>query len=538
MNQYTIKYGDTLSGIAAQTGKSIQEIMKLNPSITDPNKIVAGRTLSLGSGSPTPAVNSQNTQNTNTQKKQTIAEVAKITVPDYVEDTGAFMEMDKVNNQKKESFNRYIDPNTNDLTEAEKQRIYQAQRAALQTQIDAINMSTADMIAKFRKTTARDREGQTYSLAAAGGRVGSATGEAEVRRTEDTNDDEENYYRRDAALKVAALEGQASKAAFEENERRRSSIAKGFDEYIQYSKDAMKQRNQAGLERIKQWIAAGYSLDDVLAKYDSDQKFKNDLLTAYGLDRSGIASIYNNTEQEKKAAEMAANKPFGLSEGQSYFTYNPTTGKYEQIANMPKTYKSETSSGGSGSGSYVPGSNPAVDSWVGQINAGKATISNVPANLKNAVVQALNGATGGVEAPSAVKLEAVSSAKQLLDKFNARKGTSAVGKSGMFGTFGAALIPGTERADFVQQFNNLKSLLSLDNAKLLKGGGAISDAERKLLADAATKLNLSQSEPEFKATLEGIINTMENIQQSPQSGQNNTGAGFQSTSGKTYVLPY
>jgi lysozyme len=56
MNSYTIQYGDTLSGIASKTGKSIQELMRLNPSITDPNKIYAGRTLSLGaSAAPAPA---------------------------------------------------------------------------------------------------------------------------------------------------------------------------------------------------------------------------------------------------------------------------------------------------------------------------------------------------------------------------------------------------------------------------------------------------------------------------------------------------
>ena len=45
--QYTIKSGDTLSQIAAKNNTSVAEIMKLNPSITDPNKIFAGATLTL-----------------------------------------------------------------------------------------------------------------------------------------------------------------------------------------------------------------------------------------------------------------------------------------------------------------------------------------------------------------------------------------------------------------------------------------------------------------------------------------------------------
>lgn len=67
------------------------------------------------------------------------------------------------------------------------------------------------------------------------------------------------------------------------------------------------------------------------------------------------------------------------------------------------------------------------------------------------------------------------------------------------------MIPGTARANFVTDFNALKSLLSLDGVRYLKGQGAVSDAERALLSQAVTKLNLSQSEAEFKSTLNSII---------------------------------
>jgi hypothetical protein len=112
--------------------------------------------------------------------------------------------------------------------------------------------------------------------------------------------------------------------------------------------------------------------------------------------------------------------------------------------------------------------------------------------------------TGKALAPAnALKTDALTSAQQLLDKFVNREGTAAVGGSRIFGT---QLIPGSAAKNFEIQFDNVKSLLSLDNIKYLKGQGQVSDAERRLLADASTKLNLSQSEAEFKTTLEGIIN--------------------------------
>lgn len=124
---------------------------------------------------------------------------------------------------------------------------------------------------------------------------------------------------------------------------------------------------------------------------------------------------------------------------------------------------------------------------------------------KAEAISSIKGNEGKPAPLNPTQKSALTSAASLLEKFNAGKGTSAVGKSGFLGSFGAALIPGTERADFVRQFDNLKSLLALDNVKLLKGQGAVSDAERKLLSDAATKLDRAQSETEFKTTLEDIV---------------------------------
>jgi hypothetical protein len=99
---------------------------------------------------------------------------------------------------------------------------------------------------------------------------------------------------------------------------------------------------------------------------------------------------------------------------------------------------------------------------------------------------------------SETKQNALKSAQDLLTKFDAGEGTSAVGFSRVLGW---QMIPGTAPKDFEVQFNNLKSLLSLDNVKLLKGQGQVSDAERRLLSEASAKLDLAQSESEFRAAL-------------------------------------
>jgi len=109
--------------------------------------------------------------------------------------------------------------------------------------------------------------------------------------------------------------------------------------------------------------------------------------------------------------------------------------------------------------------------------------------------------------PSPLQQGALTSAQDLLKKFDAGTGTSAVGKSSFLGSLGYGLIPGTERADFVTQFDNFKAQADLANAKYLKGSGAVSDAERKLLSNA-TKLDRSQSEKEFRKSLNAQIALM------------------------------
>ena len=54
--QITIPSGATLSGLASQYKTTVSELMKINPQITDPNKIYAGNKLNVPSSTPAPAL--------------------------------------------------------------------------------------------------------------------------------------------------------------------------------------------------------------------------------------------------------------------------------------------------------------------------------------------------------------------------------------------------------------------------------------------------------------------------------------------------
>jgi LysM repeat protein len=333
MASYTIKYGDTLSGIASQSGKSIQELMRLNPSITDPNKIQAGRTLNVGDNAPVPTP-----APAPTPAKQTIAQVAKVTVPTYVEDPTTSKIGQSLKNQATDKVNE--------------EAIRAATRSRIQGQIDAINAAVADQIANFRNTTGKNRQGQSYALAAAGGRIGSATGEAEFRTTEDYNNQEENTYRSEANVKISSLLGAATRDAQTEIEVKRAAIKEGADKYFEFLETQGQRKKDQVTSFLRNMLALGVDPNEI------DDKDFEKLEDQYGFSKDQITALFSDIKTQKAAQEQESSmsaadlekkkidiektktemNQFDLSEGEARYVYNPETGTAKLVAARAKTY--------------------------------------------------------------------------------------------------------------------------------------------------------------------------------------------------------
>lgn len=504
MNTYKIKYGDTLSSIASNSGKSINELMQLNPSIADPNKIRAGSSLNLGGAAvPTPSATTvaQNEPANNT-KKNSISEVAKLTIPDYVEES----ESSKIGKQYREQATEKVD----------EESIRAATRQRLQGLIDSINLATQNQISKFRGTTAKNREGSAYALAAAGGRVGSATGEAEIRNVEDMNNSEEHTYQLEANNKINALLNDAAKDATAEIAAKRLAIQQGADKYLEYLSSVSERKQSQVTAFIKRMLSLGVDPSTL-----SDQEFEK-LQTQYGLSKDQLVSFYNQEkttqEQDKQKADAEALKAntFELGEGQARYVYDPVTGEAKLVASKAKTYA--PTSGPGSSGGYVVGSNPAVDSWVGQINAGKATISNVPANLKNAVVQALNGATP-TDQSSSYQVGVLKSALENVKKTKGAAGASGVGKF-----LGDAFIGNTQFRQLEAYIDTVKSnLLALATDPNIKKffGPQMSNRDVELMTSIASSIDAQRLKPE---QIQEEINKIEEFITKYEAAAANSGA--------------
>lgn len=85
-----------------------------------------------------------------------------------------------------------------------------------------------------------------------------------------------------------------------------------------------------------------------------------------------------------------------------------------------------------------------------------------------------------------------------------------------------AFIPGTKAQRTKNTYERLKALLSLENVSLLKGTGAISDFEAKMLSQASTELGTNLSNEDFKDVLAKL---KAGLEKAPEMNKKSTNIG-------------
>lgn len=357
----------------------------------------------------------------------------------------------------------------NDFNAVDEDAIRNRVLNTFQKEIDATNDIYSGKLQEA-KTAGIGRLGSSRATQARSGLLGSDFGAAQTDKVNEQNTSIENLLLAEKGQKIAEILGRGNSAATAEIVAKRQAQEKGLDEYLKYL-GAKTETKKTNLAKV-----AGSLLDQKLTPNDLDPKQLADLAASYGVSTGDIINSYN---AEKRVRDEAQNK---LN----------TEGQKEKFDQDLKTKQLALDT------AYKNGS-LSIDRY----NAETSRINAESAKFKAGLDANGNPIAGGA---SQVKTDALKSATDLLTKFDTGKGTSAVGKSRVL--TGGYTVPGTDARDFEVQFKNLKSLLSLDNVKLLKGQGAVSDAERALLAEASAKLDLAQSEPEFRAALVDIKNAL------------------------------
>jgi hypothetical protein len=160
-----------------------------------------------------------------------------------------------------------------------------------------------------------------------------------------------------------------------------------------------------------------------------------------------------------------------------------------------------------GSGTGAGSTDPVVTSWVQAINNGSANISSVPDKLKNAVVSALGSGSSTNDTKAQQRAEVLTLAQEL------RK-NDAAGKKSAVGASLAKLVPYGQQAGlqgnrtaFEARVQTLKSHLTLDNLKLLKG--PMSDKDLAFLQSVGSSLDPNMSEKAFNDELDKVIGKLQ-----------------------------
>lgn len=242
----------------------------------------------------------------------------------------------------------------------------------------------------------------------------------------------------------------------------------------------------------------------------------------------------NKARLDFQSSLQTNEKPYTV--GNDTYQLNPDSGKYEKISSTPakldtsvvdvngnkvlvnnqtgetiKNLGSSTDTSGNSGGAYITGTNPIVDSWVSNINSGKAKLSDITGNpnLKSLVSQGLSQAGGSANDILGTTSKSLQELNDLVTNDSGFSG--AVGSKVAFGTLGG-LVPGglsgSSEANFNAKLNQVKNDVILPNLTLLHGLGRVTDREFQALTSAVTSLSTNLSEDAFKSELKNITDTI------------------------------
>lgn len=226
---------------------------------------------------------------------------------------------------------------------------------------------------------------------------------------------------------------------------------------------------------------------------------------------AGVARDYSNAPKIK-----APTKPIEVSAGASLV--DPKTGLPLYTAPAVPNYQS-TPLGqifDTRSGTFINGeSGDAIANLARAIQSGTIKIEDLPPGAITQVAPYLSQIT------QSQRQQALTSNLTLVNELISNPNIDKI--SGFFqGKLGLGnLQPSAQLA--LNQFNQLKGTLSLENREKLKGSGAISDFEFKVLSDAASALNRNLSDSEFKNQLQKIKEVFEGKYNQTLGGTPSTG---------------
>ena len=275
MSSYTIKYGDTLSGIAKRYNTDVSTLMSLNPYIKNANKIYAGKSLNLPEAqtNTSPAQSTAPVQNTTNQVTQVTPTVAQNTVPE------------KTTQQLAEEYANNQTANTGNDTQAllaQYEKIAEQQKQGLAKQRELANSQI---------TAQKDNVMQTYNDNARQAYINSMLGKKSVEQSLSQ-----------AGLNTSGLLGSAYANVENTYGNNLASLQNNRDNAIN---DINKQLNESNMQYDIQENELASNIEN--AKLEL-QKYGNELAYQKYQDALSNYMTFANYEYQKARDQIADNR--------------------------------------------------------------------------------------------------------------------------------------------------------------------------------------------------------------------------------------
>lgn len=237
------------------------------------------------------------------------------------------------------------------------EQAYRQKLSQFQKEIDATNSVYTQILADTKQQGV-GRLGSGRAIQARSGLLGSDFASAQNDTITSANTDAENLVRAEQAAKIQALLGKARTDAVAEIAAKREARKAGAEDYLSYLASSAE-RKASKLAKV-----AGALLEQGIDVKDVDPAKLKQIAKDYGVAAEDITSAYNTEKTARETAQAEADakaikdNSFNLSEGQSYYAYDPKTGGYTQVASKAKTYAPKD--GGTGITPLAGGESPFI----------------------------------------------------------------------------------------------------------------------------------------------------------------------------------
>lgn len=350
------------------------------------------------------------------------------------------------------------------VTAEDEDKIREKARKDVQAQIDAINELTATELAAARQAGA-ERIGQTRALGAATGTAGSPMGDAQIEKTRGVNSAEERAIQAATGERISNILAGVNTRADTLIQTAKTTSRENAGKYMEF----LKAQSTDARTDMKELATAG-------AELTTDQR--QNLIDQTGYDPDTFDQIYQGLKIANSNDYINKDKPEIVGNKAVFFKKNKDGTITTETVDLPVSEgvdPKDIDVVARKDGIYMLNKRDGTFKKIGQPEVSQEEIDK--ATEKSAAKKA--------------------AADEIAENYGLTNELLNLGDSALNAIAGVPgfsnIVPGTKTQLALNKAKQLKAVLSLENRQKLKGQGAVSDFEGKMIADAGSSIGINDA---------------------------------------------